>query len=65
MFLLRLIPSAAAEELAPLIMPPFAFAGIAVAFLVIAGLVSWSYRDVAHRHNDKTPSSSDSQSSHH
>ena len=64
MFLLTLIPSEAAEELAPLIMPPLAFAGIAVAFFVIAGLVSWSYRDVAHRHNDKT-SSSDSQSSHH
>lgn len=64
MFLQTLLSSASSEELAPLIMPPLAFAGIAVAFFVIAGLVSWSYRDVAHRHNDKT-SSSDSQSSQH
>ena len=42
------------EELAPLIAEPWVFAVIsAVVFLVLA-LVSWSYRDVAHRHNDKT-----------
>lgn len=41
------------EELAPLVMPPLAFAGIAVAVFVILGFVTWSYRDVANRHSDK------------
>jgi hypothetical protein len=65
MSLLTLLPAEAHEELAPLIMPPLAFAGIAAAFFVILAIVSWSWRDVAHRHNDKTSAASDSQSSHH
>lgn len=43
----------AEHELAPLIMPPLAFAGIAVAVFVLLGLVTWSFRDVANRHSDK------------
>lgn len=43
------------EELAPLIMPPAAFAGIAAAIFLVLGLITWSYRDVANRHADKTP----------
>jgi hypothetical protein len=42
------------EELAPLVMPPLAFAGIAVAVFLTLALVSWSFRDVANRHSDKT-----------
>ena len=42
------------EELAPLIAEPWVFAVIAASVFLILALVSWSYRDVAHRHNDKT-----------
>jgi len=52
------------EELAPLIMPPLAFAGIAIAVFVVLGFVSWSYRDVANRHSDKVPPAG-SHGSHH
>ena len=52
------------EELAPLIMPPAAFAGIAAAVFLVLALITWSYRDVANRHSDKT-SDSDHSSSHH
>ncbi|MBX3193471.1 MAG: hypothetical protein R2717_03970 [Schumannella sp.] len=52
------------EELAPLIMPPAAFAGIGIAVFVVLGFVAWSYRDVANRHSDKT-SSADSHGAHH
>jgi hypothetical protein len=52
------------EELAPLIMPPAAFAGIAAAIFLVLALVSWSYRDVANRHSDKA-STTDHQSSQH
>ncbi len=38
------------EELAPLIMPPLAFAGIAVAVFLLIGFVTWSFRDVSNRH---------------
>jgi len=42
------------EELAPLIAEPWVFAAIAAAVFIALALVTWSYRDVAHRHNDKT-----------
>ena len=48
------------EELAPLLMPPLAFAGIAVAVFVLLGFVTWSFRDVANRHSNKTAKSGDS-----
>ena len=47
------------EELAPLLMPPLAFAGIAAAIFVVLALVSWSFRDVANRHSDKVGSAGD------
>ena len=47
------------EELAPLLMPPLAFAGIAVAVFVVLGFVMWSFRDVANRHSNKTAKSGD------
>lgn len=40
------------EELAPLIMPPLAFAAIAVVVFVALAVVSWSFRDVANRHTE-------------
>ena len=47
------------EELAPLLMPPLAFAGIAAAIFIILALVSWSFRDVANRHSDKVGATGD------
>ena len=47
------------EELAPLLMSPFAFAGIAAAIFILLGFVSWSFRDVANRHSDKVHASGD------
>jgi hypothetical protein len=43
----------AEEELAPLIMDPLAFAGIAVAVFTLLGFITWSFRDVANRHREK------------
>ena len=48
------------HELAPLIMPPLAFAGIAAAIFIALALVSWSFRDVANRHSDKVKGSASS-----
>jgi heme/copper-type cytochrome/quinol oxidase subunit 2 len=42
------------EELAPLIMPPLAFAAIAAVVFLTLMIVTWSFRDVANRHSDKT-----------
>lgn len=47
------------EEKAPLLMPPLAFAGIAVAVFLLLGFVTWSFRDVANRHSNKTAQGGD------
>jgi len=52
------------EELAPLLMPPLAFAGVAAALFVVLAIAVWSYRDVSNRHR-KTPSGHDSHSAGH
>lgn len=52
------------EELAPLLMPPIAFAGIAVAIFAVLGFVVWSYRDVANRNSRKTGGAGAAGSSH-
>ncbi|MEQ1734925.1 MAG: hypothetical protein ABL886_00675 [Rhodoglobus sp.] len=52
------------EELAPLVMPPLAFAAVAVAVFVLLFFVSLSFRDVANRHT-KNPSGHDSHASGH
>lgn len=41
--------AAGTEELAPLLMPPLLFAGIAVVIFLALGLVVWSFRDVSNR----------------
>ena len=52
------------EELAPLILPPLVFAGIAFAVFLVLAFVSWSFRDVANRHSDKTGGSAHGTDSH-
>jgi hypothetical protein len=47
------------HELAPIIMPPIAFAGIAAAIFVTLAIITHSYRDVANRHADKVGSGAD------
>jgi len=44
---------------APLIMPAWAFPTIAGGIFIVLALVTWSYRDVANRHSDKTGGASD------
>ena len=53
------------EELAPLLMSPFAFAGIAAAIFILLGFVSWSFRDVSNRHSNKVNDASSHQDSVH
>lgn len=43
-----------AHELAPLVLPVWGFPLIAAAFFLVTGLITWSFRDVAHRRPDKT-----------
>lgn len=57
------IRAAEHEELAPLIMPAEAFAGVAIAVFVVIGFVVWSYRDVSNRHHS-TASDGSSNDSH-
>lgn len=65
MLLGRLLAAAGGEEhLAPLILPPIAFAGIAAAIFLTLALVTYSYRDVANRHSDKTGGSDHQDSQH-
>jgi len=45
---------AAEEPAAPLILPPLVFGIIAAAVFITLAFVSWSFRDVANRHSDKT-----------
>lgn len=42
------------EETAPLIAPPIVIAAVAAVVFLALLVVVWSYRHVAHRHNDKT-----------
>jgi len=61
-----LLPIEAHEELAELILPTWAFPVIAAAIFFILAIVTWSYRDVSHRHNDKTSADAGShQDAHH
>lgn len=62
-----LLPIEAHEELASLILPTWAFPAIAAAIFLVLAVISWSYRDVYHRHNDKTAASdaSSHQDAHH
>jgi hypothetical protein len=63
MFTLAAVIAQHEEELAPLIMPPIAFAGIAAGVFILLGFITWSFRDVANRH--ATGASTDHQSEQH
>jgi hypothetical protein len=39
---------------AQLVLPNWAFPAIAVGVFLVLAFVTWSYRDVANRHSDKT-----------
>jgi hypothetical protein len=66
MSLLTSLPIEAPEELAELVLPVWAFPTIAAVIFLVLALVTWSYRDVAHRHNDKTSADAGShQDAHH
>jgi hypothetical protein len=57
-----------AEAPAPLVLPNWAFPAIAAAAFLVLGFVTWSYRDVANRHSDKTGGASghsDAEHGHH
>ena len=53
------------EAPAPLILPPIAFAGIAAAIFIILAFITWSFRDVANRHSDKTSGDDHHRAGHH
>ena len=66
MSLLPSLPIEAHEELSELILPIWAFPAIAAAIFLILAVVTWSYRDVYHRHGDKTSADAGShQDAHH
>lgn len=49
---------------AQLVLPAWAFPAIAAAVFVILAFVTWSYRDVANRHSDKTAAADHSDAGH-
>ena len=53
MLIVRLAAEAA-EAARPITPAALIAAGIAFAFFLVLGIVTWSYRDVYNRHNDKT-----------
>ena len=54
MSLFTSLPVEVPEELAELVLPTWAFPAIAAGIFLLLAIVTWSYRDVAHRHNDRT-----------
>jgi hypothetical protein len=42
------------EEVAPLIAPPIVIGAVAAVIFLVLLVVTWSFRDIAHRHSDKT-----------
>jgi hypothetical protein len=66
MSLITLVPTEIEHELAELVLPVWAFPTIAAVIFLVLAVVTWSYRDVAHRHNDKTSGDAGShQDAHH
>jgi hypothetical protein len=60
-----LMVSVHAEEApATLVLPNWAFPAIAAAIFITLGFISWSWRDVANRHSDKTTPSDSSDAGH-
>ncbi|MCU1535500.1 MAG: hypothetical protein JWR53_1981 [Glaciihabitans sp.] len=46
-------PLAAEAATYPMLMPPIGFALIAFTVFLFLGVVTWTYRDVAHRHSQR------------
>jgi hypothetical protein len=65
MSLFTFVPAETHHELAELVLPIWAFPAIAAAIFTLLAFVTWSYRDVYHRHNDKTSGAADHQDAHH
>jgi len=61
--MLPFLPLEAEHELIDLVLPVWAFPLIAAAVFALLTVVSWSFRDVAHRHIDKV--TADSPDAHH
>jgi len=53
MFTALAVAAEEAHELAPLVLPIWAFPLIAAVFFLVAFIITWSYRDVSHRHAHK------------
>jgi len=54
--LIALLAAEAAEAAHPITPAALIAAGIAFAVFLTLGVITWSYRDVYNRHNDKTGS---------
>jgi hypothetical protein len=66
MSLFTSLPIEVHEELAELVLPTWAFPAIAAGVFLLLAVVTWSYRDVHHRHSDKTSAETGShQDAHH
>lgn len=59
------LPVETHHELAELVLPVWAFPAIAAGVFLVLAVITWSYRDVYHRHNDKTSDASSHQDAHH
>lgn len=60
------LPAEVHHELVELVLPLWAFPAIAAGIFLVLALVTWSYRDVYHRHGDKTSADASShQDAHH
>lgn len=59
------LPIETQHELAELVLPTWAFPAIAAGIFLLLAVVTWSYRDVYHRHGDKTSDASSHQDAHH
>ena len=60
--LYTLLTEAAPAQLA---LPNWAFPAIAAAVFLVLAFVTWSYRDVANRHSDKTGGDASAHAGHH
>ena len=52
--LIARLATEAAEAAHPITPAALIAAGIAFTFFLVLGIITWSYRDVYNRHNDKT-----------
>lgn len=63
--LLFSIPAEVQHELAELVLPVWAFPVIAAGVFALLAIVTWSFRDVSHRHHDRVAEADAHQDAHH